>query len=312
MAFSAFDLFLYFSVSGSEMGGTVASWKIVLFFLAIIRVSHSHSAENFNDVRHYDRSHDLQAIHLTTPISKLSEDDLYGLRGANILDGLDARYNTNDHQNVNADESHSWSSKAKRRWAENSMAVWGKRVNGGQVTRSSPHLRRMWSENSMAVWGKRIKPHPTETSSAQTYQKQQNDVIGYDFNVNRPAQTAEENSDLFNHQPAQKRRWAENSMSVWGKRISSKNVIDDHLGKADNSALQTATRELPGSSYPISSLPDQERLLQKILHRKHWEPKRNWATNTMNVWGKRENREDKESKTEGYVDEISSYRSSGV
>lgn len=311
-----FHLFLDFSVAGLDMGRTVASRKMAMFlFLAIIRVSHSHSAETFNDdVRHYDRNN-LPASHFTTPIPKLSEDDLYDGLGGNFFDGQDGRYLTNIQENVNGEEGQSWSAKAKRRWAENSMSVWGKRSDAGQATRSSPSLRRMWSENSMAVWGKRMnKPQLKGTSdlfpSEEANQRQQNDNIGYDFNVNRP-QTSEQNSDLFNRQPVHKRRWAENSMSVWGKRASSQNLIDDPSEKADSSALETAARELAGNGYSINS-PDQERLL-KILHRKHWEPKRNWATNTMNVWGKRENQEDKEeSKTTDYIEDIASDRSTDV
>lgn len=192
-----------------------------------------------------------------------------------------------------------WRENVKRKWGQNSMGVWGKRE-------SADRERRKWGENSMRVWGKRTPPPEGGN---------------------------------------EKRKWGENTMGVWGKR-SPEEKEKEKEKKEEETVVQAeiapsgSTPEVTGSSEGQTGSSSNARRLSKrsvfewyndddddlgfdrrdlyrdlskrsqgrrrSYPRPYGGPKRNWETNTMKVWGKRnypnpwEEQEEEEQRKDYY------------
>ena len=188
--------------------------------------------------------------------------------------------------------------KEKRKWGENSMRVWGKRIESDEESRNvgensvwderAPTAtdKRKWGDNSMSVWGKRSE----------------------DGN--------------------EKRKWGDSSMSVWGKRSDNDRKLSGHtdtsetIGEAEkhrgvseempswvkqekvdlakdtvNSQVHRILRKRSLQDHEEIDRPRYDWIVEEISKRnrgrsnshgrQYGGPKRNWETNTMKVWGKR-------------------------
>lgn len=187
--------------------------------------------------------------------------------------------------------------KRGRSWVENTMFAWGKRhrllVTPPRGKRSTGPHRRRWSDHSMSSWGRKrsLAASPpgneeglrgeTGGESGEWMQRGSNGEIQTDHG--RP---------LSGYQ---KRRWSEHSMSVWGKRripgTRGPGDGDSTTGAAVDPENGTDTEGYhpldQGPLYPAINDRNPHQLYIALLHQRNGVPKRNWATNTMNVWGKR-------------------------
>lgn len=197
--------------------------------------------------------------------------------------------------------------KRSRSWAENTMYAWGKRqrqptLSPPRAKRSTAPHRRRWSDHSMSSWGR--KRSLTAPGNEEELRREEtggvDDWLQRGNNGDGEVETGPEKGRPSSHRRAavQKRRWSEHSMSVWGKRripttrgpgYGGGGGEDDKAAAVDPENETDAESHFlnQGTSYPALSNRGPRPLYFALLNQRNGAPKRNWATNTMNVWGKR-------------------------
>lgn len=200
--------------------------------------------------------------------------------------------------------------KRSRSWVENTMFAWGKRH--GQPTLSAPRgkrstapHRRRWSDHSMSTWGRKRSLDAPGNEEEEELRREETGEGVDDWtpqrgnNGNGEVETEDDGGRPSTHRRAavQKRRWSDHSMSVWGKRrIPTTRGPGDGGGEDNRAAAVDPENEAEdaeshplnqGTSYPALGDRGPHPLYFALFNQRNGAPKRNWATNTMNVWGKR-------------------------
>lgn len=270
----------------------LATASLLLFFFLSVRVNAAEQVDD-DDTAYQPTKNDV------TRSPSVKNYDVDGVK-AKFLNVLERKLKTFPHQKPEvggvgkAPQSAAPIEAVKRRsWAENSMSAWGKRRSQAlqlavpRFKRSAPYTSRRMSANPTGGdWGDEAslgkgRVNPSEFSDED---------IGEDAPMDHPGRGRL--SQL-------KRRWSDHSMNAWGKRLQTGNPMD--LSGGDD---EGASDPQPPSSPP---LPPKGRSSNQIYffllpqhHHRNGISKRNWATNTMDVWGKRSTPQNRGDSSPGY------------
>lgn len=189
----------------------------------------------------------------------------------------------------NPNDPGSTESRPKRKWSENSMSVWGKRKDSAAFMHLREFAKRLWKKQEKTEESKN-NLISSKSSSGQI----NSDSFNQEKNKNKLSDNGKDYivSSLVPSDSSIncKRRWSDNSMSVWGKKQSIMQLQDcSDLNTRNTKLRKKHLMKRHVFNYDRFTDIRLKRLLNKNRHRNDGEPKRNWATNTMDVWGKRDN-----------------------